>query len=100
MLIKNTSNKNFNLESGLLEPGWTAEANAAESKLLLTQGLAEVFDTMPVINGSSNTTDETIEPEKGALELLKVEAESLGLNYHPMIKAAALQRKIDERLSQ
>ena len=98
MLIKNTSNKNFNLESGLLEPGWTAEANAAESKLLLTQGLAIEADAREPINNKSS--DETIEPEYGALEVLKVEAESLGLNYHPMIKAAALQRKIDERLSQ
>ena len=98
MLIKNTSNKNFNLESGLLEPGWTAEANAAESKLLLTQGLAIEADAREPINNKSS--DETIEPGNGALEVLKVEAESLGLNYHPMIKAAALQRKIDERLSQ
>ena len=98
MLIKNTSSKNFNLESGLLEPGWTAEANAAESKLLLTQGLAIEADAREPINNKSS--DETIEPENGALEVLKVEAESLGLNYHPMIKAAALQRKIDERLSQ
>jgi len=94
MLIKNTSNKDFNLESGLLEPGWTAEANAAESKLLLTQGLAIEADAREPINNKSS--DETIEPENGALEVLKVEAESLGLNYHPMIKAAALQRKIDE----
>jgi len=98
MLIKNTSERSFNLESGVLPPGSTGKATFTESKLLLPQGLAVMADAENPENDVSETNDEAMEPEAGSLEVLKVEAERLGITFHPMIKAASLQRKIDEAM--
>ena len=42
-MIKNISNSNFNLESGLCKPGSKAEATDKEARFLIRQGFAETY---------------------------------------------------------
>mgnify|MGYP003644704098 CR=1 FL=1 len=42
-MIKNISNSDFNLESGVCKPGSKAEATDKEARFLISQGFAETF---------------------------------------------------------